>query len=148
MKKMFFILTVVLFATANGKAQEVHGVESRMVCTYDCNPDGSWENWGRYTSGIGYEHQPWFSYEFTNMNSISVSVEVELYHYECVKAFGVCDKYDYVLKGTKSFVLGCKESYIWKNGKEKGIDYHNRDIYETTDRHKDYYVIYKAYKLL
>ena len=150
MKRMFIFFAVVLFATVNVLAQEVHGVESKMVCTHNCNPNGSWDNWGKYESGIGYQYQPWFSFEFTNMNSIPVSVEVELYHYECVKGFGTCDEYDYVLRGTKSLVLNSKESYVWKNGKENGIDKYNREIYERNPRpgHKGYYVIYKAYKLL
>lgn len=147
MKRMLHIFTVVFCATANIMAQEVHGVESRMVCTYDCNPNGSWADWGNYNNG--YEHTPWFSYEFTNMNTIAVSVEVELYHYEFIKKERYETIYDYVLIGTKSFVLKSGETYLWKNGKEAGIARHNRQWYETyMNGHKDYYVTYKAYKLL
>lgn len=135
MKRLLLCLAVVIIATVNVLAQEVHGVESRMVCTYDCNPDGSFSFWFK-SSRDGYPTYPWFSYEFTNMNSIPVSVEVELY--EAHK-----DSYgrliDYHIKATKSFVLKSNESYIWKNSDNRGIaDSRNRD---------DYYIKYKAYKL-
>ncbi len=144
---MFIFFAVVLFATVNVKSQEVHGIESKIVCTYDCNPNGSWASWGEFRY-IDHEHEPYFSYEFTNMNSIPVSVEVELYHYEFIKEVRYTRKYDYVLKGTKSFVLQSGESYVWKNGNERGVAQHNPPITSRhDDGHKDYYVVYKAYKL-
>ena len=130
MKKVFlFLVTTMLFA-ANVNAQEVHGVESKMVCTHDCNPNGSWDNWS-----YGETKWPWFAYEFTNLNSIPVSVEVELYHKEKTGY----EKYEFVVISTKSFVLKSGESYVFKTG-EKGINeyFHNRE----------YYIKYKAYKLL
>jgi len=133
MKRMFLILTVMLCATVCVIAQEVHGVETRMVCTSDCNPNGSWDGWGKYTYS-SYEHMPWFSYEFTNMNSIPVSVEVELYNKKIYN-----NKTEYILIATKSFVLESRESYIFKTH-EEGIDWY--------ERHDEYYVKYKAYKLL
>ena len=148
MKRVFFILIVVLCTTIGVMAQEVHGIESKMVCTYDCNPDGSWNSWGQNLGYRNYEHEPLFSYEFTNMNSIPVSVEVELYHYEYIKEVRYTKIYDYVLKGTKSFVLQSGESYVWKNGNERGIARHNPPLSTWhDDGHKDYYVVYKAYKL-
>lgn len=130
MKKIVLILVVVFFATANVMAQEVHGVESKMVCTSNCNPDGSWERWEN--------HFPRFGYEFTNRNSIPVSVEVELYEEKDVKFDGPYSRKEFVLVSTKSFVLESNESYIFKTSEDGIADY---------VRNKEYYVKYKAYKL-
>lgn len=137
MKRMFLVLTVLLCTTVNVLAQEVHGVESKMVCTGNCNPNGSWDIWD-VCSSCPYNY-PLFGYEFTNLNSISVSVEVELYHKEKVSSHGYSDTYDYILIGTKSFVLKSGESYVFKKS-EDGIDKYENSSY--------YYVKYKAYKLL
>ena len=154
MKRFFLILTVLLYTTVNVLAQEVHGVESKMVCTYDCNPNGTWANWGsNLDENRGEGHFPWFAYEFTNLNSISVSVEVELYHqvlkhkeytYNSDK-----DLYEYEIVATKSFVLKSGESYVFKTS-ENGIDFYKFNPYNNTPtkNHKSYYVKYKAYKLL
>lgn len=90
----------------------------------------------------------WFGYQFTNLNSIPVSVDVELYR-------------DDELISTKSFVLKSKEIYIWKfehsshfqvyysyipdfrYSREKRVETSNPG---DRDRIK-YYVRYKAYKL-
>lgn len=125
MKKVILFLVAVILFAANVNAQEVHGVETKLVCTYDCNPDGSWDNW----NDNGVTKYPCFSYEFTNRNSIPVSVEVELH--------GVDDKD--IIMATKSFVLESGESYVFKvssKGVAKYID------------HNYFYVTYKAYKLL
>lgn len=130
MKKVSILFAIAIFYAIGICAQEVHGVESKMVCTYNCNPNGSWESWGR-------GNNPWFSYEFTNLNSIPVAVEVELYTNPSTKyKDGATPR----LMATKSFVLKKGESYIWKNGGDHGID-----IYSS---HGDYFVKYKAYKLL
>lgn len=145
MKKVFlFLVTTMLFA-ANVNAQEVHGVESKMVCTYECNPNGSWDNW-KYG---GEDKHPWFAYEFTNLNSIPVSVEVELYHKEIVKRGQdpFSHLYDYKVIATKSFVLKSGESYIFKNG-EYGIGRYSYNDYSGYVSYQDYYIKYKAYKLL
>ena len=131
MKKVFFFLVATVLLAANVNAQEVHGVESKMVCTADCNPNGSWDSWYDYRE----TKRPWFGYEFTILNSIPVSVEVELYKEQ---------KSDYKapefkVAATKSFVLQSGESYIYKTN-EEGID-----IYYYNYK---YYVKYKAYKLL
>ena len=127
MKRMFLVLTVVLCVTVNILAQEVHGVESKMVCIYNCNPDGTWDWWGGYNN----IKRPYFGYEFTNLNSIPVSVEVELYYGSSILGFD--------LFSTKSFVLKSGESYIFMTS-SCGIDEYSE--------HKHYYVKYKAYKLL
>ena len=124
MKKNLFLLLIAICYVICTNAQEVHGVESKMVCTHNCNPNGSWDNWGR-------SNTPWFSFEFTNMNSIPVSVEVELYD-----TYGSTPQ----LISTKSFVLQKGESYIWKNSEANGVDEYKN--------HEYYFVKYKAYKLL
>lgn len=139
MKKVFLFLVATMMFAANVNAQEVHGVESKMVCTYDCNPNGTWDRW-EYGGESKY---PWFAYEFTNLNSIPVSVEVELYYEKEVKS----NEYNFVLVSTKSFVLKSGESYIFKTS-ENGIDYYDHNYYSTKRNHKAYYVKYKAYKLL
>lgn len=127
MKKVFLFLVATMMFAANVNAQEVHGVESKMVCTYNCNPNGTWDRW-EYG---GEDKYPWFAYEFTNLNSIPVSVEVELY--------STRNTNDFRIIATKSFVLKSGESYVFKTN-EKGID---EGLYQ-----KYYYVKYKAYKLL
>ena len=132
MKKVFFFLVATVLLAANVNAQEVHGVESKMVCTYDCNPNGSWDFWYDYRE----TKRPWFAYEFTNLNSIPVSVEVELYYEEKISDYKAPE---FKVSATKSFVLQSGESYVFKTA-EKGITTYNY--------HSKYYVKYKAYKLL
>ena len=143
MKRFFLVLTAVLCTTVNVMAQEVHGVESKMVCTAECNPNGSWDSWNSY----GTTYRPWFGYEFTNLNSIPVSVEVELYHKESVKIGYDSYKTEFVLVATKSFVLKSGESYVFKTS-ESGISmYASKGAY-LEEYYNKYFVKYKAYKLL
>ena len=122
-------------------AQEVHGVETKMVCTYDCNPNGSWDGWWISSD----YHCPYFGYEFTNLNSIPVSVEVELYEKRSIEFAPGLYRPENVLLSTKSFVLKSGESYVFKTS-EKGIcTYYNCF---SSGSYSDYYVKYKAYKLL
>lgn len=142
MKKLFFFLvaTVLLAVNVNVNAQEVHGVESKMVCTYDCNPNGSWDSWYDYRT----EKIPWFAYEFTNLNSIPVSVEVELYHEEKISDYKAAE---FRVIATKSFVLQSGESYVFKT-EEKGICTYSISFNNYYSKHSSYYIKYKAYKLL
>lgn len=93
MKKILIIL-LVLMGCIVGFAQliELRGVETKWV------DDG---------------------YSFYNMNSISVSIDAELYNSS------------QTLINTKSFTIKSKETYIWKITKPSGG-----------------YVKYKAYKIL
>ena len=80
------------------------------------------------------------------MNSIPVSVDVELYRRD------TGDKSETTLISTKSFVLQANESYIWKHE----TNYHFRKEYKSQREPTysnyswscSYYVKYKAYKLL
>ncbi len=143
MKKLFVMLVVMLGFTTQLYAQnEVRGVETK-VAKYQ----------GSYYSVGDTESNEWFGYSFTNMNSIPVSVDAELYEhsgsvYEPTR-----------LTETKSFILQPQESYIWKF--EKNTDfrvtgsYHSgygREYFERTEpghyRSGTKYIIkYKAYKL-
>ena len=127
MKKTIFIfcLAFSLFATCSF-AQEVHGIETKKVCFEECNPDGTLSYW----SDRGSHFYPWYAFRFTNMNTCTASIEVELYEIER-------DKYNDKLVDTKSFVLKPNESYDWKPFNGSGCR-----IYSV-----DYYVKYKAYKL-
>lgn len=129
MKKLFFILMAVMsFISIEAFAQEVRGVETRIVI-YE-GPE--------YTHDKIYNR--WAAFEFTNLNSITVSVDATLYH---TKA-GVRTK--------KSFVLQPGESYRWKHEKESttltnGATYFK--VYDgSTWYHENYYYVeYKAFKL-
>ena len=95
MKKLFYILLAVMsFVSINAFAQEVRGVETRIVIyegpTYD--------------KSSGYN--TWAAYEFTNLNSIPVCVDATLHN----NMAGVRSK--------KSFVLQPGESYLWKHEQE------------------------------
>jgi hypothetical protein len=152
MKAKFLIFVVlILGAISIANAQEVRGVETKVVCVYDCPDDEDNKSWSRdesvywnstyeftqnhhtekyreSNSGNYYYYHiyPGVAFEFTNLNSISISVDAELY-----TAKGE-------LIDSKSFVLKSKESYIWKRG-AIGIDVRDKE---------NYYVKYKAYKLL
>lgn len=132
MKKLFFILLAVMsFASIEAFAQEVRGVETRIVI-YEGPEYGDSHN------------NRWAAFEFTNLNSITVSVDATLHHTEA----GVRSK--------KSFVLQPGESYRWKHEKEdtsiKGYSpskCSNFKVYSrsTWDYENYYYVEYKAFKL-
>lgn len=129
---------------------EVKGVETKVVI-YDgpqyeaaCGYANTYTGYYRYKSST-----KWFGFSFYNMNSISVSVEAELYR-----------EYDGKMVATKSFNLKPNETYIWKH-ENRGEDFKVNDIggttFSWTDSKKEpnggyrcgtYYVKYKAYKIL
>lgn len=140
MKKVLLIvcLTLSMFATS-AFSQEVRGIETRRV-TYE-GP--------RYEDPGQGLHSSWYNtyygFEFHNLNSIRVSVDIELY---------VRNKYDNYepdkLIDTKSIVLKPNETYVYKRESDfsfmKGG---NPDGYSISMHHdiRDYYVKYKAYKV-
>lgn len=135
MKKLFFILMAVMSCVSiESFAQEVRGVETRIVIY-----EGS-EYRGIYNSDKNI-YDRWAAFEFTNLNSITVSVDATLHH---TKA-GVRSK--------KSFVLRPGESYRWKHEEESTSisNYSNSNfkVYnDSTWRYENYYYVeYKAYKL-
>lgn len=136
MKKAFLIFFIAIISSivSFGQLQEVKGVETKLTTYYN----GS---------------STWFGYSFYNMNSIPVSVEVELH--ESSQA------HDRVIE-VKTFNLQPKEEYVWKF---EGKFWNNRTEYPfrcydgrkapenevyINERWLDcsYYVKYKAYKIL
>lgn len=125
MKKSLFLLLGALWclaATDLSAQNEVRGVETRRVI-YD-GPNYR----GMYTEYYGFE--------FSNRNSIPVSVSIELWYnsrgYEDPK-----------LVTTKDVVLDPGEKYILKQENNSVFRIHDNNILNIND----YYVKYKAYKL-
>lgn len=118
-----------------GQLQEVKGVETKLTTYYN----GS---------------SRWFGYSFYNMNSIPVSVEVELHEVSEKNGDNVID--------VKTFNLQSKEEYVLKfENRFQGNDfeypfaavYHGRVDKEEPyvfrgNTECRYYVKYKAYKIL
>lgn len=145
MKKFFICLVVMLgFATTDLFAQsEVRGVETKLVI-YDGPEYKTWVSNG-YRS-IERIYTEWFGFSFQNMNSIPVSIDVELCY---------LDDYNNNRRRVvqrKSFVLNSQESYIWKFEDNTDFEVYY-DGYEKTkprrgsDSSYTYFVDYKAYKL-
>lgn len=143
MKKMFLAFTALFFlSTFNTFAQEVRGVETKLV-KYEGQKYELFK--GTYTQ--------WFGYSFFNMNSITVSVDAELYvggKKVMEKSFVLNSKEEYILKyfGNNSFRVyngysGSWETYDWE---KQGVGYTDgsgsRYFYPV-----DTYVTYKAFKL-
>jgi len=114
MKRFFIVLcTAICFISTDLAAQEVRGVETKVV-EYSSTPYEVFCG----KSGIEW-HTEWFGYSFSNMNSIPVSVEAELY-------------IDDVLEDTKSFVLNSKETYIWKQESRDSYNVYDSVYYENS----------------
>lgn len=139
MKKLFLFLVVMISVSNLAFAQnEVRGVETKLA-----KYEGP-----RYYSDGGACYL-WFGFQFTNLNSIPVSVDVELYYYYHDVNYSRVDR----LETTKTFVLESKETYIWKF--EHNTHFHV--CYDGEEREtltlggarggSGYYVRYKAYKL-
>lgn len=124
-------------------AQEVRGVETRRA-----DYEGEYYTlyrWGRNYDPEDGSSNKYIGFEFTNLNSIPVSVTIEVY------SKGNPDK----MIDTKEIVLKSKESYIHKYPKirkyqgvpDKSGDMDYRESKGRAEAEK-YYVTYKAYKLL
>lgn len=142
MKKAFLIFFIAMISSivSFGQLQEVKGVETKLT-TY-------------------YNGRAWFGYSFYNMNSIPVSVEVELHEVSETNGDNVID--------VKTFNLQPKEEYVLKfENRFQGVDYeYPFAVYTKYDKRKEepyvyrlyrgnlssdkcsYYVKYKAYKIL
>ena len=145
MKKaiLMFCMAMSLFAT-NVVAQEVRGVETRIALYNGESYDLMYE--GRNYDYKFAESTEYYGFEFKNLNSISVSVAIEVYKK------GNPDK----MIDTKEIVLKSKESYIHKY---PIIPKYQGKIGYQEDRNKEklaisgsyvkanYYVKYKAFKL-
>ena len=142
MKKMFFILLAVMsFASIEAFAQEVRGVETKLVI-YN-GPQYKGQDGPSYERGTKYYYSTnWFGFSFYNMNTIPVSVDAVLY-------------YEGNIVDSKSFVLKSKESYIWKQEDRASFQVNvyssfsvdNRWIEDGKISPGNFRVEYKAFKL-
>ena len=130
----------LLFASVKTYGQEVHGVETKLT---------------KYSGPEYGSKNLWFGYSFTNMNSIPVSIDAELYEITRTREDGK-------IVSTKSFTLKSGETYIWKfeNNSDFTVydvhyNYNGRKYYSekkepkyTNNVYSGYFIKYKAYKLL
>lgn len=139
MKKVLLIvcLTLSMFATS-AFSQEVRGVETRRV-TYEGPMYQHYDDW----------YNTYYGFEFHNLNSISVSVDIEIYlkSYETDnRGVPIPDK----LIDTKTIVLKPNETYVYKRENSNSFRKSDReDGYSLeTPAISEFYVKYKAYKVL
>lgn len=126
MKRIIVLLSMMLSMIAiDTMAQQVRGVETKRVVY-----NGEQYSYG-YNRSYSNEYYGW---EFTNRNSIPVSVSI------------ILKKWDNIVT-TKEIVLDSKESYIFKPYTLFTYDefkVHRSFFGSSID---DYYVVYEAYKL-
>ena len=128
MKKLFLFLVVMISVSNLAFAQnEVRGVETKLA-KYD-----------------GPRYSLWFGFQFTNLNSIPVSVDAELYYHFIDVNYDRVDR----LEAIKTFVLEPKETYIWKfeNNDDFQVGKSETLTWSSARGPYGYYVRYKAYKL-
>ena len=124
MKKLFVLLSLLLGLTAveTFAQTQVHGVETRRII-YDGPGYGGRNGTSKY-----------YGWEITNHNSITISVEIELWCHDDDNK--IVKTQDIILKRGESYVFKREEHVsTWVNG-----GYSNYPI-------SNYYVKYKAYKL-
>lgn len=140
MKKVIFMfcMAMSLFATnAFAQMQEVRGIETRRV-VYEGPRYSHYDNY--YTTYYGFE--------FHNMNSVSVSVDIELYlQKDGTDSWGK-QKPDELIT-TKTVVLRPGETYVFKRESDQSFRKGYRDDGYSIGGHsiQEFYVTYKAYKL-
>lgn len=136
MKKAFLIFFIAMISSivSFGQLQEVKGVETKLTTYYN----GS---------------SKWFGYSFYNMNSIPVSVEVEL-HEVSEKGDKVIDVKTFNLQPKEEYVLKFENRFTYSDGYYPFAVYNGRKA-PYADRGVggvrndcSYYVKYKAYKIL
>ncbi len=120
---------VMCLFTTSAFAQEVRGVETRFVKNGE-------------TLYLSASKEDAYNVEFTNRNSITVSVTVELWQ-AAVEARGYFSAKPEKLVATKEIVLDPGESYIWDLG--RNYFFSDGKLYNSI--WEVFYVKYKAYKL-
>lgn len=139
MKKSLFLLLGALWclaATDLSAQNEVRGVETRRAI-YDDGPEYGYDP--SYYSGKPKKYSTeYYGFEFSNRNSIPVSVSIELWSREYEVP---------TLIATKEVVLDPGEKYILKHENSDAFKLYspNSDFKQTVINR--YYVKYKAYKL-
>lgn len=144
MKKILVLIFSVVCIMTNVNAQEVRGVETKLVKYH-----GSEYDYESYSGSYAGTSDLWFGYSFRNMNSIPVSVDIELY--ADVKPDYFADQYVEKLLTTKTIVLEPGEEYIFKQESNSAM----RVFLESREprdapynwQSENYRVTYKAYKL-
>lgn len=127
---MALFMIMCLFTT-NAFAQEVRGIETRYVKAGATTEETCYCYESHSISKNVYDL---YNVEFTNYNSIPVSVTLELYESGSESPHQ-----------TKDIILEPKESYVWKIKYKKS----NQGLWDGCDCNtkRYYYVKYKAYKL-
>ena len=139
MKRLFFVL-VVLFGLGIFEAsaqQEVRGIEVKVV-----EYEGESYNF-RDENGEWVKRNVWYGWVLTNRNSITVSIDVELW---------VEGKEGEFLYATESIVLDSGESYILKATPIRARKYANEYggvscVRTVNDVNRWCKIKYRAYKL-
>ena len=139
---------------SNVFAQELRGVETK-ISTYEGKEyavgyKSYRDNW------IAFGHSSlYLGFEFTNLNSVPVSVSVEIYH-KGEKADKLIDTKEIVLKSRESYI--CKYPILKKYEDESSWGYVTSYSYDNDKNWEkcaergleianEYYTKYKAYKL-
>lgn len=129
---MVLCMTMCLF-TINAFAQELRGVETRYV-EDECSRSEKAEN-------------KLYNVEFTNLNSIPVSVTLELWENSKYDRYEKMDFPERLIE-SKDIVLKPNESYVWKIRKQRECSWDNASrTYTPNSTLKYYHIKYKAYKL-
>lgn len=143
MKKAFLIFFIAMISSivSFGQLQEVKGVETKLT-TYNGSAYKKCDTYRRMCPCNTFTE--WFGFSFYNMNSIPVSVEAELHH---IYTFG--GRHDEVID-VKTFNLKPGEEYIWKQENNNNFQViRNYDGGRGSQPYNgEYYVKYKAYKIL
>ena len=121
-------------------AQEVRGVETKRTIYHG----ESYEVYHTAYSGnrrIDSEQTEYIGFMFTNLNSISVSVSIEVYRKDNNQ---LIDTKDIVLKPNESYVHKYPELTLYRRDIGNDMEYAKKLGQAEAER---YYVKYKAYKL-
>lgn len=133
MRKIMAILSVLMcFASMNMFAQEVRGIETRRVI-YD-GPE--------YWANDQEKSTKYYGWEFTNRNSITVSVDISLWCQPLSNGYATIPAS--VVK-TQSIILKSGETYIFKREDHCSTKVDAQDWCDY--KISGYHIEYKAYKI-
>ena len=133
MKRLFITLSLGIFVFINSSSQEVRGVETRRIIYEGEEYSYGWTN--------DFTDNKYYGWEFTNRNSITISLDIELW----AQSGSVFTQDGEIVK-TKTVILKPRESYVLKREEHcstKVSRYRSDCDYPISN----YYTKYKAYKL-
>ena len=145
MRKFFIIFSMLLYITAiESFAQtEIRGVETKRVI-YD-GPE--YQIKIVVNGGFAYATKTqYYGWEFTNRNSIPVSIAIELWEINTLMDIFVKKGEEHYLRKTKDIVLESGESYVFKCHDDLYTQVYNNYGDKNTEI-SNFYIKYKAYKL-